>query len=642
MPKLTIAQKMGALIGFVSLVVTTVFFTGFLGARSIEAANHDSLTIAKARNDEAEADMMHDGLRAVVLRAFYDSGQGKAEEKDVRGELTEFQANFKENLDKIDKADVPASVKSAVAEVRPALDKYIDSSSKMVDLAYKNLKSAKSSYPAFETVFKDLETKLSDLNEKIAKEVDKNAANTDELDNRVQMTQLFTVIIGLALCAVTLWRTAKAIKTNLAVLTGRLDSMADRCLASLTNTIDGLQSGDLTQRCTAETTAIENASTDEIGHAVTTFNRMLSLTHQAMHSLNVTLDSLSGIVREIRSNSLEVAETGSHLNQSAQSSSDAVAEIARAVEELSSAGQQSAETATSVAAGSERLAYSAEEASKAMASLDTAIQDLWEAGKRQSEANNRAKTVVEEGSLALGTTITSMELIRNQVQSSAAAVHELGTKQARIGVIVQTIDGIAEQTNLLALNAAIEAARAGEHGRGFAVVADEVRKLAEQSSIATRQIGELIAEIRSGVDESVAAMDASTSEVLRGTESSDAAKVALEAILSSIEEVETVANENLKKTEEMSANADRVTTSIHNVAGVTQEAAAAAEELSATSEEVSASAATVSNSVQDQAKAMEGLNNMAEGLSQSAKNLQSLVERFKVDDDSKPVLRRAA
>src|SRR5262249_46970260 len=145
----------------------------------------------------------------------------------------------------------------------------------------------------------------------------------------------------------------------------------------------------------------------------------------------------------------------------------------------------------------------------------------------------------------------SMDRIQEQVSASALAVQELGQKGQQIGQIVQAIEDIAQQTNLLALNAAIEAARAGEQGKGFAVVADEVRKLAERSAEATREIAELIDSVRAGVDQAVAAMEASNHEVAEGAATSSEAGKAITGIMEAVVSVSKLAESNAKSIESM-------------------------------------------------------------------------------------------
>jgi len=195
-----------------------------------------------------------------------------------------------------------------------------------------------------------------------------------------------------------------------------------------------------------------------------------------------------------------------------------------------------------------------------------------------------------------------MRDISNVVSESAGSIGKLGDSSKQIGDIISVIDDIAYQTNLLALNAAIEAARAGEQGRGFAVVADEVRKLAERTGEATKQIAEMIKKIQSETQDAVTAMDKGTNEVREGIELADKAGASLQEILESIQSV-----------------LDRI-----------NQIAQASEEQSATSEQISASVTSISQVARDSAQQVDGVAATAEEMASLTQQLSKLMSHFKV------------
>jgi len=234
--------------------------------------------------------------------------------------------------------------------------------------------------------------------------------------------------------------------------------------------------------------------------------------------------------------------------------------------------------------------------------------------------------------------------VKDAVFETAQRIQDLGVQSQKIGEIIQVIDDIAEQTNLLALNAAIEAARAGEHGKGFAVVADEVRKLAERSGKATKEIAELITNIQRGTKVAVDSMQVGTREVESGVELAQDAGQSLKEIVQGVntageqvhkimeiineiltgsEEVSKAVNnvaaiteENSAATEEMSASAEEVNSSMQNIASISEENASGAEEVSASTEELTAS--------------IEEISSSSEQLARMAQELQNMVARFKI------------
>jgi len=204
-------------------------------------------------------------------------------------------------------------------------------------------------------------------------------------------------------------------------------------------------------------------------------------------------------------------------------------------------------------------------------------------------------------------TIHGMQTIAQVVRESADSIGKLAKSADQIGNIIGVINDVADQTNLLALNAAIEAARAGEHGRGFAVVADEVRKLAERTGKATGEITDMIKGIQNETNEAVQSMESGIQEVDKGRELADQAGNSLNEIVTMTQRVMDMIQQIATASEEQSTAAEQISKNIENISSVTKETATGAEQSAAAAEE---------------------LNRQAEGL-------QQMVARFKVKHEER-------
>jgi len=248
--------------------------------------------------------------------------------------------------------------------------------------------------------------------------------------------------------------------------------------------------------------------------------------------------------------------------------------------------------------------------------------------------------------LGLAELVATKQVSPRELAATAAAA--IARANPTIGAVVETIDDIAEQTNLLALNAAIEAARAGEHGKGFAVVADEVRKLAERSGRETKQIAELIAQVQTGTQEAVAAMDSGAATVELGSQKADQAGRALQEILEAVQATVRQVGEIASSSQQMASGARSVTDAMHSISAVVEQSTAATEEMSAqagqvtmsiqsiaaVSEQQSAATEEVSASTEEMSAQVEQMAAQAEELAGTADQLKVLVSRFKLDDGS--------
>ena len=292
-------------------------------------------------------------------------------------------------------------------------------------------------------------------------------------------------------------------------------------------------------------------------------------------------------------------------------------DLAALIREVHLTGVQLSEAAHRVASSAEEMSAGANEQASQTIEVAAAVEEMSatiaESSRNAFEANEMAKRAADlasEGELVFQETTEGMKRIAGLVKDSTQKVTLLGNSSAQIGEIIQVIGGIADQTNLLALNAAIEAARAGEQGRGFAVVADEVRKLAERTSEATKQIGEMITRIQHNTDEVVASMTRGNEEVEAGLRQADNASHSLTEIISSI---------------------NRMVLMIDQIAAASQQQSTASSQISQNVESISSVAREVSTATAELAFTADGMNGHVDTLSQ-------LIERFTVDlNASKPV-----
>ena len=517
MKNLKVGVRLGLGFGCMVLLIAIMVAFAFIQMHKIQSQVEELVKV-----DMPKANAAADSLEAienvsrsvVMIVAVADAPFRDKEQKYIE----EQRASYKDKFKKLGEMEKSEKGKTLIEKITQATSQLAATNNKVITAAIsgKQAEADKTLKEEWAPVYKIMENAFGELSNFQDGQAVEAEKRASALYKSAITIQLISFAIAILIAIVCAVLITRGITAPLARMRDMIQDIAQG-------------EGDLTKR-------LDASSKDELGEVSRWFN--------------LFIEKLHGIISQISNTSTQVASAASQLNSTAE-------QIATGAEEVV------AQSTTVATAGEEMSATSGDIARNCLLA---------------AEGAQRASQTASNGGMVVDRTVVVMGQIAQKVQETAKTVESLGARSDQIGNIIGTIEDIADQTNLLALNAAIEAARAGEQGRGFAVVADEVRALAERTTRATKEIGSMIKAIQSETIEAVAAMEQGVHQVENGTEEAAKSGQALQDILQQVNDVTMQVNQIATAAEEQTATTSEISSNMHQITEVVQQTSHGAQE----------------------------------------------------------------
>ncbi len=517
MKNLSIGNKLGIL----SLVlIASLLIVGGVGYYKIGGLSDDLNELSevqmKALANQGKANKMHDGLRAVAFRAIIASQtQNTAEAKSSREEFNEFTDSLSEAMNNLRSLKLRENISVKLKALIPDVTSYISSTREIVEAATApNVKTedVQKLQTKFQQDFERLQKSLGEFGDLLERSA---ADSMTEKNTNAASAKTLSLII--ALVGVTIGLIASLIVTRM-ITSGVRD---------LSDAAEKIARGDSQARAKAD-------SYDEIGVLGKTFNAMVEARNSAQekiekenrqlqdgiqHLLMVMSDASDGnMTVRARVSEGSLGNVADAMNLMLENVGDLIKSAKKVSGKVASAAAEINQSASDLADGSVKQTDQLQGASAGAKELSTEAAAVTEACKQATKAAAQSEEAADRGARIVREVIAGMERIRESVQVNGKKIKRLGERSMEIGGILKTINEISAQTDMLALNASIEAGRAGEAGRGFSAVAEQVRALAERAKLATQQVEKLVGDIQQETAEAVAQTETQTQQVESGAQ----------------------------------------------------------------------------------------------------------------------------